>query len=155
MEDGGRLGQWLWPDDLAPSLAGSFAGLCAFLILPVLGGGVQAAPQTPSLWLWAELGQWQGKSFSQLLETLPCFPGGSVVKSPAASAGDARGAGSTPGSGRPPGGGHGSPLQDSCLENPMDRGAWRAAVYGVAESDTTWQLNNSRGPPVPWFRPHV
>ena len=37
-----------------------------------------------------------------------------------------------PGSGRPPGEGHGNPLQDSCLENPMDRGAWAAAVCGVA-----------------------
>ena len=39
-----------------------------------------------------------------------------------------------PGSGRPPGEGNGNPLQCSCLENPMDRGAWRAAVHGVAES---------------------
>ena len=39
-----------------------------------------------------------------------------------------------PGSGRSRGGGHGNPLQYSCLENPMDRGAWRAAVYEVAKS---------------------
>ena len=37
----------------------------------------------------------------------------------------------------PPGGGNGSPLQNSCLENPMDRGAWQATVHGVTESDTT------------------
>ena len=39
-------------------------------------------------------------------------------------------------SGRSPGGGHGNPLQSSCLENPMDRGAWLATVHGVAESQT-------------------
>ena len=44
--------------------------------------------------------------------------------------------GPTPGSERPPGGGHGSPLQHSCLENPMDRGAWQATVHGVAQSQT-------------------
>ena len=44
--------------------------------------------------------------------------------------------GSVPGWGRFPGGGHGNPLQYSCLENPRDRGAWWAAVYGVAQSQT-------------------
>ena len=58
---------------------------------------------------------------------------GLVVKNPPAKAGDAD---STPGSGRSPGGGQGNPLQYSCLENPMDRGAWRAAVGGVAKSWT-------------------
>ena len=41
-----------------------------------------------------------------------------------------------PGLGRSPGGGHGNPLQYSCLENPRDRGAWRATVHRVSESDT-------------------
>ena len=59
-----------------------------------------------------------------------------AVKSPPASAGGARDQGSIPGSGRPHGGGHGSPLQYSCLENPVDRGAWRALVHRVAQRRT-------------------
>ena len=51
-----------------------------------------------------------------------------MVKNPPASAGDAGDTGSIPGSGRSPGGGNGNPLQDSCLRNPMDRGAWWATV---------------------------
>ena len=60
-----------------------------------------------------------------------------MVKNPPANAGDVRDAGLIPGSGRSPGGGHGNPLQYSCLENLMDRGAWGTIVCGVAESDTT------------------
>ena len=59
-----------------------------------------------------------------------------VVKNPPANAGDVRDVSSIPGSGRSPGGGHGNPLQYSCLENPMDRGAWWAIVHGVAKSLT-------------------
>ena len=53
-----------------------------------------------------------------------------VVKNPPANEGDARDAG------RSPGGGNGNPLQYSCLENPMDRGSWKATVHRVAESRT-------------------
>ena len=61
-----------------------------------------------------------------------------MVKNPSASAGDARDSGSIPGSGRTLGGGNGNPLQNSCLGNPMDRGAWQTIVYGIAkELDTT------------------
>ena len=58
------------------------------------------------------------------------FPGGSHDKVSACNVGDP---GSIPGLGRPPGEGNGNPLQYSYLENPMDGGAWRAAVYGVAK----------------------
>ena len=77
------------------------------------------------------------------------FPGGSEVKASACNAGDL---GSIPGSGRSPGEGNGNPLQYSCLENPMDGGAWGAIVHGVAESQTglsdfTWAENGRvRGP---------
>ena len=57
-----------------------------------------------------------------------------VVKKPAANAGDIREVGLIPESGKSPGGGNGNPLQDSCLENPMDRGDWRAMVHRVTNS---------------------
>ena len=57
---------------------------------------------------------------------------------------DIRDAGSIPGSGRPPGGGHGNPLQFSCLENPMDRGAWGVTVHGAAKSQTRLKRLSSR-----------
>ena len=56
-----------------------------------------------------------------------------VKKNLPVNAGDA---GSIPGLGRSPGGGHGNPLLYSCLENPVDRGAWGATVHGVAKSQT-------------------
>ena len=59
-----------------------------------------------------------------------------VVKSPPTNAGDLRDVGLIPGSGRSPGGAHGNPLQYSCLENPMGRGAWQATVHRVAKSGT-------------------
>ena len=62
------------------------------------------------------------------------FPGSSVGKETACSAEDL---GSIPGSRRAPGEGNSNPLQCSCLENPMDRGAWQATVYGSQESDAT------------------
>ena len=62
------------------------------------------------------------------------FPGGSVVKNPPASVGDV---GPVPGSERSPGERDGNPLQYSCLENPMVRGAWSGLSWGHKESDTT------------------
>ena len=59
-----------------------------------------------------------------------------VVKNPPGNAGDLRDMGSITGSGRSPGEGNGNPLQYSCLVNPMDRGAWRATVHRVTQSQT-------------------
>ena len=59
-----------------------------------------------------------------------------MVENMSANAGDVGVVGSVPGSGRSPGGGHGNPLQYSCLENAMNRGAWRASVHGVAKNRT-------------------
>ena len=68
-----------------------------------------------------------------------------MVKHPPANAGDARDVGLIPGSGRSPEAKNGNPLQYSCLENSMDRGACRATVHGVAkESDMTEQLSMHR-----------
>ena len=62
------------------------------------------------------------------------FPGGSDGKESACNAKDL---GSIPGTGGSPGEGHNNPLQYSCLENPMDRGTWRATVHGVTELGMT------------------
>ena len=60
-----------------------------------------------------------------------------MVKTPPAHSGHTGDRASIPGSGRSPGGGHGHPLQYSCLENPMDRGAWQATLHRATEVDTT------------------
>ena len=76
------------------------------------------------------------------------FPSGTEVKNPPANAGDSGGLGLIPGSGRSAGGGHGYPLQCSCLENPMDRGAWKASVLRVTKSWTR-QWSEHTHPPTP------
>ena len=57
-----------------------------------------------------------------------------MVKNPPANAEDIRNVGLIPGPGRFPGGGHGNPFPYSCLENPMDRGAWRATIHRATKS---------------------
>ena len=90
------------------------------------------------------------------------FPHSSVSKESACNAGDLD---LIPGSGRSPGEGNGNPLQYSCLENPRDRGAWWAAVHGVAQSQTrlkrlssssSWYscLENSMGRRAWWATVH-
>ena len=68
------------------------------------------------------------------------LPDGTSGNESTCSAGDS---GSIPGSGRSLGEGHGNPLQYSCLENPMGRGAWQATVHRVAESDMTEKLTHT------------
>ena len=74
------------------------------------------------------------------IKFIPCFdfPGGSDGKETACSEGEL---GSIPGLGSSPGGEHGNPLQYSCLENPMGRGAWQAAVNGIAKTLTLLSLD--------------
>ena len=70
-----------------------------------------------------------------------------MVKNLPAKAGEIRNMGSISGSGRSPGGGRGNSLQYSCLENPIDRGALRATVHYITESDTTegtWPSGNKK-----------
>ena len=64
------------------------------------------------------------------------FLGGTAVKNSAAYVGDAGDMGSIPGSGQPPGVGNGNTLYYSCLENPMDRGAWHTTIHWVTKSRT-------------------
>ena len=64
------------------------------------------------------------------------FPNGSADKESACSSGETGEPSLIPGLGRSHKGGNGNPLQDSCLKNPMDRGAWRAAAHGIAKSWT-------------------
>ena len=70
-----------------------------------------------------------------MVETI-CFQVALVVKNRPANAGDIRDTGSIPGSGGSAGGGHGSPPQDSCLESPMDGGAWQGGVSRVTQNRT-------------------
>ena len=96
-------------------------------------------PYLPIPWSWtSSLQEWQSKflsckppslvlCYSKQIKMVLGFPGGSVVKNPPANAGDV---------GSIPGGGHGIPLQYSCLENSMDRGAWWVTVHGVIKSWT-------------------
>ena len=69
-----------------------------------------------------------------------------MVKNPTCNAGDM---GLIPGLERSPGEGNGNPIQYSCLKNLMDRGAWRATVHGVAESDMTDKAQNSTSSSIP------
>ena len=89
-----------------------------------------------SLGMWSNLGvsfPVLGLIHNSLPKCVQGFPGGSVVKNLPAKAGNT---GLIPRSGISPGEAHGNPFQYSCLENPMDRGAWQATLHGVTKSRT-------------------
>ena len=87
--------------------------------------------------IWVTLCSWVGGNLLHHSGMLSSTSGLSLVAQTVnASADNAGDLGSIPGSGRSPGEGNGSPLQYSCLQNPMDRGAWQAAGHGVAKSRT-------------------
>ena len=85
-------------------------------------------------------------SFAHEIEEVKGFPGGSDGKESAYNVGDL---GSIPGSGKSPREGNGNPLQSSCLESSMDRGAWWATVHGVTRSRT--RLSNEYTLTLPWW----
>ena len=101
--------------------------------------------ETQTFWYWAKK---DVSVYCKILITcliLNCifatlFAGSSDSKESACNAGDL---GSIPGSGRCPGEGNGIPLQYSCLENPMDGGAWQATVHGVIKRQTNWATSLS------------
>ena len=85
----------------------------------------------------------QYASFTNEWCTSMGFPAGSLVKNTPVNAGNARDTGSIPKSGRLSGGRNGNPLQYSCLENPMDRGAWRATVWGSQRVAHGWAMEHA------------
>ena len=98
--------------------------------------------------IYSPRGRQESDTTEQLSLTHSCIPGDASGKE-AATAVDIRDLGLIPGSGRLPGEGNGNPLQYSCLENPMDRGAWWVTVHGVAKSQTwlKWLFTHPRAAP--------
>ena len=101
-------------------------------------------PHTESEGGYSDTSRWVAEVLEnwRMIQWILVFWGGSVVKNLPANAGNAV---SIPGLGRSPGEGNGKPLQYPCLENSMDRGAWQAAVHGVAKS-RTWLSTYSTAP---------
>ena len=89
--------------------------------------------KTIAMTMWTFVGKGMSLVFNTLSVFVMGFPCGALVKNPSANARDDRDTGPIPVSGRCPGVGNGNPLQHACLEDPMDRGAWRATGHGVAQ----------------------
>ena len=109
------------------------------------GGGTSQEPRLDSVCegLTHEAGHTAAGRFVQRCVTIWTSQVALVVKNTPASAGDIRDAGSIPGLRRSPGEGNGNPPQYSCLENPMDRGAWRTSVHRVSKSQTRLKRLNT------------
>ena len=149
-ENGGARGSWgIWEEETAFRLGGIKLvtltalpwSMCYVVqILQPLGASLVTQSKAREWW------ELTSDGYCRIEEERPL-----VVGDPLAAAGDARDLGSIPGSGRSPGEGNGNLLQYSCLENPTDRGAWRAIAPGIPRSRT--RLSNehpgSRLPEVP------
>ena len=106
---------------------------CSALFIVQLSYPYMTTGKTIALTRWTFSGKVMSLLFNMLFRLVMSFSGDSDGKASAYNAGDP---GSIPGSGKSPGEGNGNPFQYSCLENPMDRGAWWATVHGVAKSQT-------------------
>ena len=106
---------------------------CSALFIVQLSYPYMTTGKTIALTRWTFSGKVMSLLFNMPFRLVMSFSGDSDGKASAYNAGDP---GSIPGSGKSPGEGNGNPFQYSCLENPMDRGAWWATVHGVAKSQT-------------------
>ena len=115
----------------------------SWAVIPLLPADLQVAPR--SSWAWPRGSSSMKVGHRRTVCNKNCnkygFPGGSAVKSPPANTGDP---GLSPRSGRSSGGGNGNPLQDSCLENPMDGGAWWATVNGAQRVRSDWVIEHAQ-----------
>ena len=114
-----------------PNCLLNFSAIVAFLVGLCLAFAGQEGVFLHKMMLALQC--FSGVGFNQLHSTEYDFPGGSDGKASVYNEGNP---GLIPGLGRSPGEGNGNPLQDYCLENPMDRGAWQATVHGVAKGQT-------------------
>ena len=110
-------------------------------------GLLLSSPPGPSLFLLPKV-PWLWISHQLSITTLYGFPNGLAGKESAWNAGDTGDTGSNPGSGRSGLEGNGNPLQYSCLENPMDRGAWCITVQRIAKSWHSWATTHAHKPLV-------